>query len=344
MLPTKMKAVYLIGHGDYDRLSYREDAPMPETARGEVLIRVVAAGVNNTEINIRTGWYAGNRLNSDQDMEISDGSDGVVFPRIQGADACGYIASVGEGVDPGRIGQRVIVDPTIRSLAHYFGAHRDGAFAEYATVPAENAYKVECKLTDVELASFPCSYSTAENLLTRSGVKSGEIVLVTGASGGVGSAVVQLAKLRGAEVIALTVDEKAHILRSLGADRTLSRHVSIVRALGINCVDVVIDLVGGPDWPQLLEVLKPGGRYASSGAVAGPIVSLDLRTFYFKDLSLFGCTTYPTEVFRNLVGHIESGRIRPIVAEVYPLKRIADAQEAFLKRRHVGKIVLRTSD
>jgi NADPH:quinone reductase-like Zn-dependent oxidoreductase len=250
---------------------------------------------------------------------------------------------VGEGVDKSRIGQRVIVDPTIRSLSQYFGAHRDGGFAEYTTVPSENAYKVESSLTDIELASFPCSYSTAENLVTRSKVNAGDVVLVTGASGGVGSAVVQLAKLRGARVIAVSIDEKASLLQNLGADQILSRHVPLPSQIGLNAVDVVIDLVGGKDWPLLLEVLKPTGRYASSGAVAGPIVSLDLRTFYFKDLTLFGCTVYPPEVFASLVGHIERGSVRPVVAEVFPLARIVDAQKTFLERKHVGKIVLSVS-
>ncbi|TJV46082.1 MAG: NAD-dependent epimerase/dehydratase family protein [Mesorhizobium sp.] len=343
MTSSTMRAVYLTGFGDYDQLCLRDDAPKPEPATGEVLIRVAAAGVNNTEINIRTGWYADDRQDAEDGAKTSDGSNEVVLPRIQGADACGYIEAVGAGVDPARIGQRVIVDPTIRSLSQYFGAHRDGSFAEYTTVPSENACKVESTLSDIELASFPCSYSTAENLLTRSGVKCRETVLITGASGGVGSAAVQLAKMRGATVIAVTVEGKAATLRGLGADRTLSRHASLVRALGVNCVDVVIDLAGGPDWPQLLEVLRSGGRYASSGAVGGPVVSLDLRTFYFKDLTLFGCTAYPPEVFSHLIRHIEGGKIKPLVAQVHSLEHIVDAQKAFLKRQHVGKIVLQVS-
>ena len=343
MSSTTMRAVYLTGFGDYDQLRYREDAEKPEPAPGEVLIRVAAAGVNNTEINIRTNWYARSRVEVDNNARTSDGSNDVVLPRIQGADACGYIEAVGAGVDPGRIGERVLVDPTIRAFGQYFGAHRDGGFAEYTVVPSENAHRVESTFSDVELASFPCSYSTAENLVTRSGVTSADTVLVTGASGGVGSAAVQLAKVRGATVIALTVEDKAAILKNLGADRTILRHQSLVKVLGTNSVDVVIDLVGGADWPQLLEVLKPGGRYASSGAVAGPLVSLDLRTFYFKDLTLFGCTVYEPEVFASLVRHIEGGKIHPVVAEVFPLERIIDAQKTFLQRKHVGKIVLKVA-
>lgn len=339
MLPTHMRAVQLVGHGGYDQLVYKEDATVPAPARAEVLIRVAAAGVNNTEINMRVGWYAADKLTGDAET-----GGGTNFPRIQGADCCGRIVAVGEGVDVSRVGERVIVDPTVRASGGYLGADRDGAFAEFTIASAENAYKIESSLSDIELASFPCSYSTAENLLTRSGVRTGETVLVTGASGGVGSAVVQLAKLRGAEVVALTVAEKARLLRSVGAEQTIDRHAPLVGTLGKDSVDVVIDLVGGSEWPSLLDVLKPGGRYACSGAVAGPVVALDLRTLYFKDLALFGCTVYPPAVFESLVRHLESGKVRPLVAEVFPLSRIVDAQKTFLDRKHVGKIVLRVRD
>lgn len=339
-----MRAVYLTGQGDYDKLQYVEDAPVPAAGRGQVLIRVSAAGVNNTDINHRLAWYA-----QDDDAEengghlaegVWEGGGQMRFPQIQGADACGHIVAVGPGVAEERIGERVIVDPLFRHPTAYFGAECDGAFAEFTVVPAANAYAVACDFSDLELASFPCSYSTAENLLTRASVGRDDTVLVTGASGGVGSAAVQLAKARGAEVIAVTMPEKAERLRAIGADRIHNRKQALSEGLGINAVDVVIDLVGGPEWPQLLEVMKSGARYASSGAIAGPIVSLDLRTFYFKDLSLFGCTTFPLTVFASLVARIEAGEISPLVAETYPLEQMADAQKSFLNKRHVGKIVL----
>ena len=157
-------------------------------------------------------------------------------------------------------------------------------FAEFVAVASRHAYKVKSTLSDVELASFPCSYSTAENMLTKSKVLSGDLVLVTGASGGVGSAAVQLIKDRGADVIAVTSDSKSQDLITLGAKKTLNRDQSVVEALGSNSVDVVIDLVGGKSWPALLEILRPGGRYAVSGAIAGAFVELDLRTLYLKDL------------------------------------------------------------
>jgi NADPH:quinone reductase-like Zn-dependent oxidoreductase len=151
---------------------------------------------------------------------------------------------------------------------------------------------------------------------------------------------VQLAKRRGAAVVALAAADKANALRELGAERVLDRGTDLRQALGTESVDVVIDVVGGPQFPALLDVLKPRGRYAVSGAIAGPIVTLDLRTLYLKDLTLVGGTIQEPEVFGNLVRYIEHGEIRPLVAATYPLAEIHAAQEAFLAKRHVGKIVL----
>ena len=343
-LPTLMRGVVLLGHGGPEMLEYREDLKVPEPRLGEVLVRVSAAGVNNTDINTRTAWY------SKADQASSDASwsgEALHFPRIQGADVCGEIVAVGEGVDSARIGERILIEPCIveaegRVLDNpwYFGSECDGGFAEYTTVAARHAYAINSPLTDVELASFPCSYSTAENLLTRSKVAAGERVLITGASGGVGSAAIQLAKARGAFVIAVTSASKTEALRDIGADETLLRGESYTDSLGNNSVDVVIDLVGGPQWGELLDVLRPGGRYAVSGAIGGPLVELDIRTLYLKDLSFFGCTVLEPEVFGNLVSCIESGQVAPLVAQTYDLEQISDAQASFEEKRHIGKIVL----
>ena len=125
-----------------------------------------------------------------------------------------------------------------------------------------------------------------------------------------------------------------------GADQTVDRDTDLVRELGRSSVDVVIDVVGGPGFSQLLDVLRPGGRYAVSGAIAGPIAEIDLRTLYLKDLSLFGCTFQEDEVFENLVAYLESGEVRPVVSRSYPLAEIAQAQRDFLDKSHVGKLVL----
>lgn len=343
-IPEKMHGVVLIGHGGPDMLQWREDLDTPRPAPGDVLVRVLAAGVNNTDVNTRIGWYS----KGDNDAEdASWGGTALKLPLVQGADVCGTIVAVGEGVDPGRIGERVLIEPCLveadgAALASpwYFGSECNGGFAEFTKVASRHAHAVTCDLTDAELASFPCSYSTAENMLERTGVKAGDTVFVTGASGGVGSAAIQLARARGARVIAVTSPSKSDALLELGADRTLTRDADYAGELGISSVDVVIDLVAGEKWPSLLEILKPRGRYAVSGAIGGPMVELDVRTLYLKDLSFFGCTVLEPQVFGNLVKRIEAGEIKPLVADTYPLRDIAIAQDAFGKKGHIGKIVL----
>lgn len=177
-------------------------------------------------------------------------------------------------------------------------------------------------------------------MLDRADVKEGETVLITGASGGVGSAAVQLVKRRKAKVIAVCGKDKVATLQKLGADQTISRGESIEDTLGHMTVDVVIDLVAGGQWQELLNVLRRGGRYAVAGAIAGPIVELDVRTLYLKDLSFFGCTYQPRHVFENLVKYIERGELQPLVAKNYPLRHIKEAQEDFLAKKFVGKLVL----
>jgi NADPH:quinone reductase-like Zn-dependent oxidoreductase len=177
-------------------------------------------------------------------------------------------------------------------------------------------------------------------MLHRAGVVAGETVVVTGASGGVGSAAVQLARRRGATVCAIASAVKASELHALGADRVVARDADPVRALGRRTVDVVVDVVGGERWPRLIETLRTGGRYAVAGAVAGPFVELDLRTLYLRDLTFLGCTFQEDEVFTSLVGYVERGEIRPVVATTYPLSAIVRAQQDFLAKRFVGKLVL----
>lgn len=355
-IPTRMRGVLLKGHGGFEQLEYREDIPVPVPRPGEVLIRVGAAGVNNTDINTRIGWYSKSvtagtaTAGGDAQAKAEDGGwtgAALKFPRIQGADACGRIVAAGTDVDAARVGERVLIEPALRAAsrggpyhAPYFGSECDGAFAEFTKVPAVHAHRIESPLSDAELASFPCAYSAAENMLTRTGLAEGETVLITGASGGVGSAAVQLARRRGVHVVAIAGVSKAGEVESLGAHRVVPRHADLIGAVGRESVDVVIDVVGGPQWPQLLEVLKRGGRYAVAGAIAGPIVALDLRTLYLKDLRLLGCTMFEPGVFANLVRYIERGEIKPAVWKTFPLREIVPAQQEFLGKAFTGKIVL----
>lgn len=356
-LPDTMRAMVTMGHGDLDQLVLHTDWPRPDPGAGEVLIRVAACGLNNTDVNTRTGWYskavseattggAYARVNED---DPTWGGAPITFPRIQGADVCGEIAAVGAGVDPGRIGERVITDNWLRDpddpgnmdKSGYFGSERDGGFAEYTTITAGNALAVNSPLGDAELATLSCSYSTAEGMLTRARVTAEDTVLVPGASGGVGGALVQLARRRGARVIAMAAEAKHGAVRELGPARLLPRSPDDLRsALTGEKVTVVADVVGGPNWPQLIDILERGGRYTCSGAIAGPMVELDLRTFYLRDLTFTGSTVIDPEVMPNLIRFIEEGAIRPALAATYPLDALRDAQAAFISKEHTGNIVV----
>jgi NADPH:quinone reductase-like Zn-dependent oxidoreductase len=201
-------------------------------------------------------------------------------------------------------------------------------------------FPVRSDLSDAELGVVPCSFGTAENMLSRAGVFAGQHVLVTGASGGVGTAAVQLARLRGAEVTAMTTAGKATQVRELGAARVLDRGDDVVAVLGEQSIDVVVDNVCGPGLDGLLALLRRGGVYASSGAIAGAQVTFDKRTFYLRDLTLLGCTAWGEAVFPALVERLERHELRPPVAAVFPLERIAEAQTEFLEKRHVGSYAL----
>lgn len=352
-----MSAVVTTGHGDLDVLDYRSDVPTPVPGAGEVLVRVGACGLNNTDVNTRSGWYSkavteattGGSYEELGDDDGTWGGSGLTFPRIQGADVCGEIVAVGEGVERSRIGQRILSDnwlrdpenPADKNKAGYFGSERDGGFAQYTVLPSINALAVNSDYSDAELATFPCSYATAEGMLTRANVTGLDTVLIPGASGGVGSALVQLAKLRGARVVAMASDAKHEEVGRLGPDMLLSRAPADLRAaLGPEKVTVVADVVGGPYFPNLIEVLERGGRYTCSGAIAGPIVDLDLRTLYLHDLTFTGSTVTPPEVMQNIVRYIEAKQLRPVLAATYPLAELREAQQAFIDKKHTGNIVV----
>lgn len=351
-----MMAVVTMGNGGYDMLAYRETR-RPKPGPGEVLLRVLGAGVNNTEINTRLGWYSSSVTDdtsstaSAQEQDAVQKADGgwneaTPFPFIQGTDCCGEVVALGADVANEIEGARVIVRACMRPNGYetydniWMASDFDGAFAQFVKVPASEIFAVNCDWTDAELATIPCAYGTSENMLHRAGVGDAEHVLVTGASGGVGSATVQLAKRRGARVTAICGASKADRVRAIGADTVLERGADIVAALGENVVDVVVDNVAGPGFPDMLKVLKRGGRYVSSGAIAGPVVSLDMRNMYLKDITLIGCTAWDEPVFPNLISYIERGEIRPLLARTYPLDQIADAQRDFLKKEHFGNFVL----
>ncbi|MBC7006075.1 alcohol dehydrogenase family protein [Photobacterium sp. BZF1] len=347
-----MKAVVTVGQGGYEQLVYK-DVPLPTPGNGEVLVKIHAAGMNNTEINTRLGWYSSSVTDSTNDTSGEAGADqeqksdggwneSTPFPLIQGTDCCGTVVSTDNGSQH-LVGKRVILRPCQRGEGFdnvWLGSDFDGAFAQYIKVKAEHAFAIDSDWSDAELATIPCAYGTAENMLHRASLTTGETVLIAGASGGVGSAAIQLAKRRGAKVIAIASRDKHPQLEVLGVDQLLDRNDDLISLLGENSVDLVVDNVAGKQFPTMLKVLKRGGRLVSSGAIAGPVVDLDMRDMYLKDITLIGTTAWDAPVFPNLVSYIEKGEIKPLLAKTYPLEDIATAQQEFLEKKHVGNFVL----
>ncbi|MEM7081545.1 MAG: alcohol dehydrogenase family protein [Pseudomonadota bacterium] len=353
--PT-MNAVVTMGNGGYEKLVYRR-VPIPQPQSGDVLLKVLAAGINNTEINTRLGWYSSDvdgatsdtaESQQNESVERQDGgwNAATPFPFIQGTDCCGEVVRVGADVSTEWLSKRVLVRACMRPEGfdsyenHWMASDFDGAFAEFVVVPATEIFAVDCDWSDAELATIPCAYATAENMLHRSAVSGRSRVLITGASGGVGSAAVQLAKRRGAHVTAIAGRAKLADVAALGADAVVARDTDLEASFGENAFDVVVDNVAGAQFGSMLKLLKRGGRYTSSGAIAGPVVALDMRDFYLKDLNLIGCTAWDEPVFPNLVRYIEDGEIRPLLAKTFELSDIVNAQKEFMLKQHVGKFVL----
>jgi len=359
-----MHAFVLTGHGGFDKLEYHHDWPIPQAQKGEVVIRVGACGLNNTDINTRTAWYSEAVTEGVTDNGGKDGFDSIdaasgnwssskmTFPRIQGADVAGHIVAVGDAVDPARIGERVILDPWILATGDwmdsarsgYFGSECDGGFAQYTKLRSENAIAIHSSLSDAQLATFPCAYTTAENLVSKTGLKPGETVVIAGASGGVGTAAIQLCRLRGARIIAIAAMSKAPALIELGADSVIDRNTldleTAIRDAANGPVDVALDVVGGKMFPALIKSLRQSGRYASSGAIAGPMIEFDLRQLIYKDLQLSGATIVPPGTMLRVVRLIEQGLLKPQLAQSFPLKDLVQAQTVFLDKNYIGNIVV----
>lgn len=345
-----MRAYLLTAHGDQDQLQFTEDHPQPKPAPGQALLRVLACGLNNTDINTRIGWYA------PEDGDEDGGWSGALsFPRIQGADLCAEVVEVNasDSIAAALTGKRVLADPWLRdwkaphdlNRCGYLGSECDGGFAEYCVLPIEQIHPINSPLSAPELATFATSGITALNMLSKVSLQPGETVLVPGASGGVGGYLVQLVKAAGGRAVALSTEAKADAVRALGAEAVLPREVDDLRAAlkaatGETEVAVVADPVGGPLWPQMLGLLSRGGRYVCSGAVAGSHVPFDLRVMYLRDLSLFGATITAPDLFADLVKKIEQGIISPTLSKTWPLHELPAAQRAFLSKEYPGKLAV----
>jgi NADPH:quinone reductase-like Zn-dependent oxidoreductase len=344
-----MTAAVLVAHGGPDTLQLRDDVPVPRPAAGQVRIEVAAAGVNNTDLWTREGAYG-----RPDDPDAVAGWQGVpiTFPRIQGGDAVGWVVELGAGAPDALLGRRVLVDPIIygpgddpdeRGIEGVLGSEVDGAFAASVCVPVDQVHDVtDSPLSDEQLACLPIAYGTATGMLERAGVTTGERLLVTGASGGVGIALVQLAAARGVLVVAMTNARTADAVRRAGASDVILRDAApLPDQLAVTGpFDVVADVVGGPSFGALLGALDAGGRLVTCGAVAGPVVEVDLRVLYLQRRVLIGSTMHTPSQFRRLVEDARAGRLDPPVAGTYPLTEIHRAQEEFLAGGPVGKLVL----
>ncbi|MFT5505236.1 MAG: NADPH:quinone reductase-like Zn-dependent oxidoreductase [Gammaproteobacteria bacterium] len=351
VLPNTMQAVLLTGHGGPEALKLVTDYPVPKPADGEVLIEVHACGMNNTDVWVREGAYG-----TDDDPEAvaswRRGKETLEFPRIQGTDIVGRIVEVGGGVDSSRMDQRVMIDFSIYngdgiSLADidYIGHGRDGGYAEYCVVPAENAYQIQSDYSDSELATYCCAYLTAEHMLNRANVCIGEHVLITGASGGVGGALIQLCRVRGAVPVAITSTNHIDAVKKLGAEWVVDRNegnlIDSVRLVMENtAIDVVADVVAGPMFKDLINLLKPEGRYTTAGAFSGAMVELDLRTVYLKHLQINGSSQGTRKAFEDLLGYIDNRLVPPNLAASFPLSAFSEAQALFMSKQFVGKMVV----
>ncbi|MGH3312573.1 MAG: zinc-binding dehydrogenase [Streptomyces sp.] len=347
-----MIAAVLTRFGDPEALRIL-DVPVPLPGRGEVLVRVSAAAMNNTDIWTREGAYG-----LPGRPEAHAGWRGPIgFPRIQGADFAGSVVGLGDEVDAAWDGRRVLVDPALYDgdgpdshPVGLLGSEADGGFAQYVAVPVERVHDMTASpLSDEELACLPVAYGTALGMLDRARVEPGETLLVTGASGGVGLALVQLAAARGARVIALTTESKSGLVRQAGAHAVISRDVAgsaagtitaAIRDLAPEGLDAVADVVGGAIVADALPAVRDGGRWVVAGAVADPVIAFDLRRLYLHNISLIGSSMHTPAHFDALAAAAVEGAIVPRVAARYELRDIHAAQADFLKRTHVGKVVL----
>ena len=347
---SDMLAAVTTGNGGFEMIEIRR-VPVPVPSAGEVRIRVLAAGVNNTEINTRLGWYSETVRSTDDAASAASDAEEVVqrtdggwnaatpWPLIQGTDCCGIVDQLGDNVDPLLLGRRVIVRACMRadgfdSMDHiWMASDFDGAFAEYVKVPASEVFPVDCDWSDAELGAIPCAYATAENMLHRADVGAGDRVLVTGASGGTGSASVQLAARRGAHITAMASPSKCDEVLAFGAHDVIARGETPAS----RSFDVVIDNVAGPGFSEVVNAVRPGGAFVP--LVPSPAPSLNST---FARSTYVMCVSSAAPHGTRTCSRISSGTSRRFgrMSQTFPLTEIVAAQQEFLDKRHVGKFVL----
>ncbi len=317
-----MKAVRIHEDGGPDVLRY-EDAPDPSPADGEVLVRLRAAALNHIDLWIRSGRPS------------------VPKPFILGSDGAG------ERVDTG---ERVVLNPGLDDGAKVLGEHRDGTNAQLIALPAEYVHPIPDSLSFEEAAAFPLTFETAYRMLvTKAGLREGEWVLAWGIGGGVSLASLAIAKALGARVLATSSsDAKLERARELGADAVVNHAQPDVAAAIKDAtgggVDVVVEHAGEATWRDSLAVAKPGGRVVVCGATSGPNPPAQLHRIWWKQLTIHGSTMGSREDFAAVLELVASGRVRPVVDEVFELADVAAAHERLERAEQFGKVVLRIPD
>jgi NADPH:quinone reductase-like Zn-dependent oxidoreductase len=363
-VPTTMAAMLLTGHGGIEKLEYHQDVATPQPKAGEVLVQVTATAKNNTDRKAREGLYP-TKDKGDVTSFAMGGTPTLTFPRIQGADVAGRIVAVGEGVDAKRIGQRGLLDFNIYAderrdinlTPDYYGHGADGGFAEYIAVPAEQFYHVpNPELHDAELASMGmCSYQTAYHMMTAAKVGPGERVLVSGASGGVGTALIQLCRIVGAIPYAVSQLDKAEALKALGAETVIDRGdlptfvERVLESTGGKPIDAVMDLVGGEMTNLFIDTMivdmqgrKSYPRLSIAGASGGNLSEMMWTRIYLYQVQIFGVSHGTREEAEQLVAWIRSGELKPVLHAAFKLSDLHAAERYFVNRgsNYLGKIVL----
>lgn len=342
-----MKAVQVTGYGDVDKLEIVELA-MPEPKDNEVLIKVKACAINNTEIWMREGAYGTGSKSGWR-------PEGVQFPRTPGSDISGRIVKVGKLVEESMIGKDVVLFPFTSSgdegFEHisedmsFIGSEYDGGYAEYVVWAADLCFDMPLS-NYIESGVFAVSGLTAWHMVKQIQAQPGETIMVTGASGGVGSLSVQIAsKVFGAKVIAIVGDlELEERMKELGATHVLSyRSNNLAKEiLEVNGgpIDSVLDVVGDALFSTSLQVLKKGGKFCTSGSAGGQNTELDFRTLYLKHITLYGSVLGTREEFKLLLNAISEGEIKPVIDRTFPLEKAREAQIYFKNTGKLGKIVL----
>ncbi|MFB7899196.1 zinc-binding dehydrogenase [Streptomyces xiamenensis] len=342
-----MRAVRITRHGGPEVLEPTE-VPVPAPREGEVLVRVGAVALNNTDLWTREGAYG----RPDDPGALSGWRGPIDFPRIQGADVAGHVVAVGTGAPRDLVGRRVVLDPAIYDTegpdanpVGLMGSERDGGYAEYVTAPVKRVHDVtESPLTDEQLATLPTAYGTALGMIERGRLREGDTALVSGASGGVGIALVQIARARGARVIAISSGTKIDAVREAGAHDVIDRAGDItaqLRAAAPQGIDVALDVVAGELVPEGLPLLREGGRWVIAGALGGYGVAFDVRRLYLHNAQVIGSAMHTPAHFDLLMDLARRAEVQPVIAASFTLEQAAQAQEELSRRGHVGKIVMR---